>query len=265
MGKLLFALIVTLLLSSVLCPPGAFSEEHPLSPKGASPQGYGASSVAETPEAIARRLQQNYDQITSLKFQFVQKTAGELSGRPQEGRGTALFVKDKKEQGRVATVGKMRWDYSSPEQQVLVSDGVNFSMYFAKLNQMIISPATAMQSDITYSFFTGSGDLLTDFIVSAANPEYAAASMGSKDGTQGHQTQVIQLTPRENQSQVSTIHLWVSTNSLIQRMEILDYFDTHTSLEFSDIQVDSLNTSDRKAMDALFRFTPPEGTEMIYQ
>jgi outer membrane lipoprotein carrier protein len=213
----------------------------------------------ESPEDIARRLQQNYDQITSLSFHFTQKTEGELSGRAQQGSGTAWFVKEKKTQDAPGTAGKMRWDYTTPEKQILVSDGVNFSMYFAKLQQMIVSPAESMRTDITYSFFTGTGNLLKDFSVSAPNPEFTP---GKEDADH---SKVIKLTPKENQSQVSAIHLWVTTDSLIQRIDILDHFDTRTTLDLSDLQVNTLATDDRKTMDALFLYTPPEGTEIIYQ
>lgn len=214
---------------------------------------------AESPEDIARKLQQTYDQIISLSFHFIQKTEGELSGRAQQGSGTAHFVKAKKAQGAPGTIGKMRWDYTTPEKQILVSDGVDFSMYFAKLEQMIVSPAETMRSDITYAFFTGTGNLLKDFTISAPNAEFTP---GKEDG--GH-TKVIKLTPKEKQSQVSEIHLWVTTDSLIQRMDILDHFDTRTTLEFSDLEVNALPVDDPKAMDALFTYTPPEGTEIIYQ
>ncbi|MFH2123899.1 MAG: outer membrane lipoprotein carrier protein LolA [Pseudomonadota bacterium] len=220
---------------------------------------FAGQNVNESPEDIARRLQHAYDQISSLTFHFTQNTEGELSGRPQQGSGTAWFVKEKKSPEAPGTVGKMRWDYTSPDKQILVSDGVEFSMYFAKLSQMIVSPAETMRSDITYAFFTGSGNLLKDFSISAPNPEF------TPDTKSVESYKVIKLTPKENQSQVSEIHLWVTSDSLIQRMEILDYFDTHTSLEFSDLQVNTLATDDPKAMDALFSYTPPEGTEIIYQ
>ena len=213
----------------------------------------------ESPEDIARRLQQRYDQIKSLSFHFSQTTAGELTGRPQQGSGVAWFVKEKKKKGSPGTIGKMRWDYSTPDKQILISDGIDFSMYFAKLEQMIVSPAETMQTDITYSFFTGTGNLLKDFSISTPNPEFipGKADVG--------RFKVIKLVPKENQSQVSEIHLWVTTDSLIQRMEILDHFDTRTSLEFSGLEVNTLAIDDRKAMDALFSYTPPEGTEIIYQ
>jgi outer membrane lipoprotein carrier protein len=217
---------------------------------------------AETPEETARRLQQTYDQVKSLSFRFSQKSEGELSGRAQQGSGTAWFVKEKKGKGPAGIVGKMRWDYTSPEKQILVSDGVNFSMYFAKLQQMIVSPAETMAADITYSFFTGTGNLLKDFVISPPNAEFSPKKEGKE--TTG-QSVVIKLTPKEKQSQVSAIHLWVTSKSLIERIDILDHFDTRTTLELSDLTVNSLDTADRKAMDALFTFVPPEGTEIIYQ
>ena len=214
---------------------------------------------AESPEDIAQRLQQTYDQIKSLSFHFSQNTKGELSGRPQQGSGTAWFVKEKKSAGTPGTPGKMRWDYATPEKQILVSDGVKLSMYFAKLEQMIVSPAETMRSDITYSFFTGTGNLLKDFSISAPNPEFTP---GKEDAGR---SKVIKLTPKENQSQVSEIHLWVTTDSLIQRIDILDHFDTRTTLDLSDLKVNTLAIDNPKAMDALFTYTPPEGTEIIYQ
>ena len=214
---------------------------------------------AETPEDIARRLQQTYDQISSLSFHFTQNTAGELSGRPQQGSGTAWFIKEKKSKGTPGTIGKMRWDYTTPDKQILVSDGVDFSMYFAKLEQMIVSPAEVLRSDITYSFFTGSGNLLNDFSISDPNPEF------TPENKDAGRYKVIKLTPKENQSQVNEIHLWVTTDSLIQRIDILDHFDTRTTLDLSNLQINTLSTDDRKTMDALFTFTPPEGTEIIYQ
>lgn len=213
----------------------------------------------ETPEYTAQRLQQKYDQIKSLSFHFSQKTEGELSGRTQQGSGTAKFVKGKKEKGKRETIGKMRWEYTAPEKQVLISDGVDFSMYFAKLQQMIVSPAEAMRADITYSFFIGTGNLLKDFIISSPNPDFIPKKEDSGKFT------VIKLRPRENQSQVSEIHLWVTADSLIERMDILDHFDTSTSLVLSHLEINTLNPDDSKAMETLFTFTPPEGTEIIYQ
>lgn len=210
------------------------------------------AALAESPEETATRLQKRYDAIQTLSFDFVQDTRGQLSGRPKKGSGQAFFVKST---GTDAQSGKMRWNYLAPDRQVLVSDGITFSMYFAAMSQMIVTPATALEQDLTYSFFTGSGKLLRDFTI--LKPD--------REGNAQEQTTVIKLIPKAKQSQVASIHLWVTTDSLIRRIEILDQFDTMTVLNFSGLKVNSLDRNDGDLMENLFHFTPPEGTEIIHQ
>jgi len=204
----------------------------------------------ELPEDIATRLQLRYDGINSLLFNFFQVTSGELTGRPRKGSGKAMFYKKD-------NLGKMRWDYVSPEKQVLVSDGVHFSMYFSDLQQMIVSPAETLDSDLTYSFFTGSGNLIRDFHIRPANEEFQL-----EDATG---FKIVKLIPRTPQSQVQDIHLWVTTDSLIQRITIRDHFGTVTVLNFNDIVVDSLIGTPPSELESLFTFEPPMGTEIIKQ
>lgn len=205
----------------------------------------------ETPYAVAVRLQSYYETVKSLTFHFTQRTESALGGRPQAGSGEALFLKDDKS-------GKMRWNYSTPDQQVLVSDGVAFSMYFSKLNQMIVSPAASMESDLTYAFFTGSGSIPEDFLIFAADETIGADSL---DGN----IKVIKLVPKEVQSQVNNIHLWITTDSLIKRIEIQDHFETTTTLNLSNIKTDSLIAMNEQEVKNIFSFVPPEDTEIIEQ
>lgn len=204
----------------------------------------------ETPEQVALRLQARYDKIKSLTFNFSQETSGEMTGRPRKGSGKAAFLK-------LGDKSYMRWDYVSPDIQVLTSDGEKFSMYFANLHQMIISPAKALDSDLTYSFFTGRGVLTRDFYIRPANEEYQP---DEKSGIK-----VIKLIPKTSQSQVQDIHLWVTPESLIRRITIRDYFDTLTVLNLSSIKLDSLIGEDPKKLLSFFSFVPPEGTEIIRQ
>jgi outer membrane lipoprotein carrier protein len=199
---------------------------------------------------IARRLQQRYDNIQSLLFTFHQDTQGEMTGRPRKGSGKAAFLKT---EGN----SRMRWDYQSPDRQVLLSDGVEFFMYFENLQQMIISPAAALDADLTYSFFTGRGKLERDFTIEHGEHNFQARAIDP--------FKVIKLTPRLPQSQVQDIHLWVTDDSLIRRITLRDHFGTLTTLNLSDINVNGLEGYDRQALDTLFSFVPPEGTEMIYQ
>ncbi len=211
---------------------------------------HSGENQAEYPEDVAARLQTRYDMIDSLTFNFIQNTSGEMSGRPRRASGRAAFVKLK---------GKsyMRWDYTTPDKQVLISDGKLFSMYFAKLHQMIVTPADTLDADITYSFFTGKGSLQHDFYIRPADEEYQSDN--------NDQFKVIKLIPKTTQSQVQDIHLWVTPESLIRRINIRDQFGTVTILNLSDLKINSLIGKNPQELLDFFTFVPPKGTEIIRQ
>ncbi len=204
---------------------------------------------SESPEDTAARVQLRVNKIESISFNFHQQTRGEMTGRPRRGSGKAVFFK---KDGK----SRMRWDYSSPDKQVLVSDGAVFSMYFEDLKQMIVTPAENIKNDLTYSVFTGTGNLKNDFHILPPDEE---------TGSNSEEFQIIKLLPKEPHSQVQDIHVWITESSLIRRMSIRDLFGTITVLNFSDIQVDSLAEADEKTLQSLFSFIPPKGTEIIEQ
>ena len=116
-----------------------------------------AEAQGPSPLDIAQKLQDTYEQAQSLVADFNQTTTMKFSSRIRQGSGTMVFRKP----------GRMRWDYLTPDYQVLISDGETISMYFAKNQQMIVSNAKDyLQSDVTYSFFAGTGNILKDFDVS---------------------------------------------------------------------------------------------------
>ncbi len=211
---------------------------------------HSSNQKVEYPEDVAARLQARYDKIDSLTFNFIQHTSGEMSGRPRKASGKAAFVK-------LNGKSYMRWDYTTPDKQVLISDGKLFSMYFAKLQQMIVTPADTLDADITYSFFTGRGSLQHDFYIRPADEEFQSDN--------NDQIKVIKLIPKTTQSQVQDIHLWVTPESLIRRINIRDQFGTVTVLNLSDLKINSLIGKDPKQLLDFFTFVPPEGTEIIRQ
>lgn len=204
----------------------------------------------EYPEATAARLQSRYDTIKTLSFDFHQETGGELTGRSRNGSGSALFY-------NIGSTPKMRWDYTEPDKQILLSDGITFSMYFSELNQMIITSAEQLKTDLTYSFFSGNGKLDKEFFIRPADKQYQS----SKENTY----KIIKLIPRIPHAQVQDIHLWVAENSLIRRILIQDHFGTKTTLTLSEIVIDGLSDLNRQAVESLFSYTPPPGTELIRQ
>ena len=74
-----------------------------------------ASIGAQSPTAdtIARDLQRKYDRVTDFSADFVHSYRGGVLKQQATERGTLLVKKP----------GKMRWEYTTPEKKLFVSDG----------------------------------------------------------------------------------------------------------------------------------------------
>ena len=211
------------------------------------------SSATETSEQVAKRLQDTYHQVDSLRFLFFQTTKGQMAGRQKSGKGNALFV-------RTAQGPKMRWNYTSPDRQVIISDGTTISMYFENLNQMIISSVTESQTDILFSFFSDQKQLNESFTILDSDPYPSGVDIEINNGLK-----VIYLVPKDTDSQIRTVHLWITDESYIRRIELIDHFETTTTINISELQTNTVEKGDNKAIHDMFSFTPPKGTEIIRQ
>jgi len=200
-----------------------------------------ASGAELSAVAVAERLQKEYEQTITFVADFKQTTRMEMARRPREAEGTVLFKKP----------GRVRWDYRLPDRQVIVSDGEVLRMYFEQAQQMIRTSAkAAMQSDVTYAFFAGTGSLTANFDAVAAEAGIEASSG----------QYVIKLLPKEPHPQVDRLYVWVDGNNFIMvRLRIVDLFGSVTDLFFENIE------RNVTLADDLFAFEPPPGTEIIEQ
>lgn len=199
-----------------------------------------ASGADLSPQEVAQKIQTTYAATKTLRAEFKQTTSSKMSGRERLGAGTMVLAKP----------GLMRWDYAEPDQQVFVCDGEKISMYFAKEKQMMVTPAKEyLESDVTYAFFTGKGDIQRDFVV--AGPE-------EEDLAQPQESYELKLTPKQGHPQIDFISLWVDRKSfLMTRLRVTDKFGTVTDLVFAKL------TTNQEVPATAFHFTPPEGTEII--
>ncbi len=187
----------------------------------------------------AAKLQETYDSTSSFTADFSQITSMKLSRRERHGQGTLLIKKP----------GLMRWDYQEPDHQVLINDGEMMSMYFAGAEQMIIMPAKEyLQSDVTYAFFAGTGNILRDFDVSAIAEDYCCGTAPD-----------LRLTPKQAHPQVEYLYIWLNENFLISRMQIADHYGSITDLTLTNIKLNLPVDLER------FKFVPPVGTEIVRQ
>ncbi len=196
-------------------------------------------AAALTPLNIAENIQRQYEKAITMVADFSQVTSVPMSRRKREGAGTI----------KISKPGKIRWDYTKPDEQVLVSNGTKVFMYFAQSEQMIVQTlAEYLSSDVTYSFFVGSGNILEDFTVHPAE----RPAIGK-----GH---VVKLIPKEEHPQVDFLHIWVEKDSFtLTRLEIVDHFGSVTDLRFRNMEINSVVPA------SVFVFTPPPGTEILEQ
>jgi len=191
-----------------------------------------------TPLELAQKLQARYEETKTMAADFKQSTSVPMSTRKRLGAGKVVISKP----------GRIRWDYQTPDRQVLISDGKKVSMFIANSAQMIVQPVSQyINSDVTYAFFVGSGNIVRDFKV--LPPERPGdANLKS-----------IKLVPKTAHPQVDYLHVWIDENFMVRRLEIVDHFGSITDLAFANIR------RNEPVSPEVFVFTPPLGTEIIEQ
>lgn len=206
--------------------------------------------VSEPPDAVAVRLQHAYERTTSIQARFQQVTSLKMSRQVRKGSGKMTILKP----------GRMRWDYQTPEEQIIICDGEKLRMYLAKARQMMVASAKDyIQSDVTYGFFAGTGSIIRDFEVLVQDIKQAPDLSVLEESEKGNrESQVIRLVPRKPHPHVEYLHVWVDNKtSLINQLQIVDQLGSVTDIFFSKIK-----TNEPIALDR-FSFTPPVGTEII--
>jgi len=194
--------------------------------------------AAPTPLELAQKLQARYEETRTMAADFKQSTSVPMTTRKRLGAGKVVIFKP----------GRIRWDYLTPDRQVLISDGKKVSMYLADSAQMMVQPVSQyINSDVTYAFFAGTGNIVRDFKV--LPPERKGDA----------NLRAIKLVPKAEHPQVDYLHIWVDENFMVRRLEIVDHFGSITDLVFSNI------TRNEPVSPDVFVFTPPLGTEIIEQ
>src|SRR6266699_765599 len=112
-------------------------------------------TTASTDSAeFAQALQKKYDAIKDFSADFVHAYEGGVLHKQIAERGR-LFIKKP---------GKMRWEYTSPEEKLFVSDGMKLYSYLPQDKQVIVSSIPREDEATTPTLFlAGKGNLTRDF------------------------------------------------------------------------------------------------------
>lgn len=197
-------------------------------------------------------IQKVYRELSSLRFDFSQLTRTGLRNRP--GKGNAVFIR----MADPEKPGIMRWNYTQPDQQVILNDGNNLSIYTRKDQQLLITPAAEFNNDITYAIFTGTSNLSDDFQAAPPNNRYGFSLTDTP-------LKAIKLTPRKPHAQIKTVQLWFDDSNIIHQILLEDHFDSITELTFTNIQINTIKEQDNKVIEAILDLDLAPNTEIITQ
>lgn len=179
-----------------------------------------------TPEAVARRLQQRYGTVRTLKADFVQSIGGQQHRGTLAVRGPA-FRLDLGDQTLV-TDGRTMWSYSRDDRQVVVQDYDDGQVGFSV------------------------GQLFTDYL------RVFRVTGASTARLAGVRHDVLSLRPRQSGSSVRDATLYVrSSDAVPTRVRVHDRNGGTLQFDVSNVR---LNTS---IAASTFRFDAPRGTETV--
>jgi outer membrane lipoprotein carrier protein len=197
------------------------------------------SGQQQSPAELAQALQRKYARIRDFSADFTHTYTGGVLRKQITEKGHLLIKKP----------GKMRWDYTVPEEKHFVSDGVKVYSYLPEDKQVIVG--TVPQDDTASTpalFLSGKGDLTRDF-----TPSAGAVPADFPAGTRA-----LKLVPRTPQPDYDWLVLLVDPATLSFRGMVTSDSQGGTSVfTFSNLK-ENVGLADRE-----FTFRMPRGVDVV--
>jgi outer membrane lipoprotein carrier protein len=200
----------------------------------------GAATAPPTASELAATLQRKYDGVKDFSADFVHAYEGGVLRKQITERGKLQVKKP----------GKMRWEYTAPEEKLFVSDGVKMYSYIKQDKQVIVSDVPAADQATTPTLFlAGKGSLTRDF-----TPSLVDAPAGSPPGSQG-----LKLVPKTRQREYDWSTLVVDPASLaIRGLVTVDAQGGTSRFSFTNMK-ENVGMADKA-----FEFKMPRGVDVVH-
>jgi outer membrane lipoprotein carrier protein len=202
---------------------------------GAQSRGGADSSAQE----LAQALQRKYDGIKDFSAEFTHTYRGGVLKKEIVEKGRLLVKKP----------GKMRWQYTAPEQKLFVSDGVKMYSYIPQDKQVIVTTIPPDDQITTPTMFlVGKGNLARDFSASIVEPP-AGAPAG---------TRALKLVPKKPQREYDWLLLEVAPQTLqLRGLVTSDAQGGLSSFSFTNLK-ENTDVADKE-----FAFAIPRGVDVV--
>ena len=189
--------------------------------------------AADEAEEILTKVKHKYDSIRDAEMKFTQHVRMAVAGVEQRVEGTLQLKKENKyrvemRDQTIVTDGETVWSYSDVTKQVIID---RFSV-----NERTFSP---------------------ERLLTAAPSDFEAVVLG-RERLGKIPTVVLKLTPRQDNSLIRSLKIWVGENDwLIRKVEMEEIGRKLTTYTVSDLEIDP------GLPDARFTFEVPEGAEIV--
>lgn len=196
-------------------------------------------AVAVSATDLAQSLQQKYDTIHDFSADFIHTYQGGVLHKQITERGHVLVKKP----------GKMRWEYTSPEKKLFISDGVRIYSYVPEDKQVVVGAVPKDdQAGAPILFLAGKGNLVRDFTPSIAGLPAASPPM----------SEALKLVPKAAQPDYDWLVLVVDRQSLqLRTLVTMDGQGGQSSISFVNLK-ENVGPADKE-----FAFNIPRGVDVI--
>lgn len=194
-------------------------------------------AAGQSPSALLERAEERYAELHSLCADFQQRLHVPLLGQTTESRGRLCQQAPR----------FFRMDFADPAGDAIVADGEHLWIYYPSTQ-----PGQVVRTDLQGG---GSIDFHREFL-SDPMGRYEVETQGAET-VGGRATQRFRLTPRAAAPYLRAT-VWIDTaDALVRRIEIEQEGGSKRWLEMSNL---GLNPD---LADGFFRFTVPEGTQVV--
>jgi outer membrane lipoprotein carrier protein len=198
----------------------------------------GAVAQADTGQDTLKRF---VDGVQTFEAHFDQAQSNEKG--IVTNRSSGQFSLARPAAGSKTEVGKFRWAYEKPYEQVSVCDGAKLWSYDPDLNQVTVRAAQAALAGTPAALLSQRAGLADAFTVQDAGADGDA--------------RIVRLIPKSKDSDFKSIDLAIDKSGAPVRMRFADQIGGTSEVKFSAIQTNA------KIDPAKFSFTPPKGAEIV--
>ena len=201
-----------------------------------------SSKTASAPDAsrlsldeVIKKVEEHYS-VSGFTAHFFQTSSIKAMEITDNASGRAFFKRS----------GKMRWEYETPERQMIITDGKTLWVFRPEDNQVMIGNAP--------SFFKGGKGF--SFLSDMEVIRQKFSMVLEKETEEGFF--VLKLLPLEKTYDIVEIYLWVSRKTFnVVRILTYNSYGDETRISFNNIQLK------QNLDDSLFNFEISEDMEVL--